>query len=107
MTARLTAKGQDNSPPSIRDNSAIDIAISAGMDIVEQHDLAWSNNANNSLSCLSQPNTSVPTVTNTVPGPSESQVDPPLSVQAMGLEAQNVNLQNVDDILIPDFNYMF
>jgi hypothetical protein len=107
MTAPLTAKGQDSSPPPIRDNSAIGIAISAGMDIVEEHDLEWSNNANNSLSCLSQPNISVPTITNTVPGPSESQADPPLLVQAMGLEAQNGNLQNVGDFLIPDFNYMF
>jgi hypothetical protein len=104
-TAPLTAKGQDNSPPQIRDNPAIDIAISAGMDIVGEHDLEWSDNANNSLSCLSQPNISVPTVTNTVPGSSESQADPPLSVQAMDLETRNGNLQN--DILDPNFNYMF
>jgi hypothetical protein len=106
ISSPLTAEGQGNSPKAIHDYSAMDIAISR-MDVVEENDLEWSGNANNSPFGLLQLNIDVPTATKAVRGSSESQVDPPLSVQAMGLETQNGNPQNVDNFPIPEFNYMF
>jgi len=101
----LNVGGQGNPSEASHNNAAFVNAIFTGVNIVDENNLEWSDNSNNSPSSLFQPNMGFPNAMNMGQGSSESQVEPGLPLEQIGWAAQNNNpiSGKLDDFFILDF----
>lgn len=95
----LNAGGQGNTFEASYKYAAFANAISTGVNMMDENNLKWSDNSNNSPFSMFQPDIGFPKATNTGQGSSESQVEPGLPLEPIGWAAQNNNpiSGNLDD----------